>query len=336
MGETDSTASTAPAAAAALPYASAPVAPGPINYFRFTPQEAGWTSVASFGTASVWHQARDVLTQKRIVCRMVADPTPSRTEDQRMELLVMASEAEWAREVLRWGIPELVGTAAPPGGFPVMQTAVAPVVPTAPEPAPRPESVPPPLPEWFFRQQTVQPLPVQPVPVQPLPVQPAGPRPVIALSPGDASGLTISYFRYLPPEAGWTRIASFGTANVWHSARDLLSQHRIICRMVADEDAARHGAQRMELLVMAHDAPWAREVLRRGIPELSGGGSERPPLAPRPAGTKAPLAALPVDPVGPAPSPGASAAFIITLVVAFTVLVLLIFFMIWACFIPGP
>jgi hypothetical protein len=161
--------------------------PGPINYFRFTAQIAGWTSVASFGTASVWHQARDLLTQQRIVCRMVADPTSTRKDDQRIELLVMASEAEWARDVLQRGIPELAGTAIPPGGYPLIQ----PGIPLAA----RDSSVPPPLPEWYFRQHsTISPradlaeLPRAGVraPLAALPVAPL----TLAPSPGQSAAYT--------------------------------------------------------------------------------------------------------------------------------------------------
>jgi len=56
---------------------------------------------------------------------MVSDPA---NNEQRTDLLVMASEAEWARDVLRQGIPEL-GTSMPfpPGGFPVAPTSAPPL-----------------------------------------------------------------------------------------------------------------------------------------------------------------------------------------------------------------
>ena len=73
--------------------------------------------------------AHDMLVQQHIVCRMVADPRP---DAQRMDLLVMASEAEWARELLSHGIAELRGTVLPAGGFPVVMPGVAPPSPQAP------------------------------------------------------------------------------------------------------------------------------------------------------------------------------------------------------------
>jgi hypothetical protein len=103
-GLPESISSAAPAGSApagpAIPYFGvAPPPPprpfaGTINYFRFCPAVAGWTSVASFGTASVWHRGRDILAQQHVVCRMVADPS-SKSDTQRIELMVMASEAEW-------------------------------------------------------------------------------------------------------------------------------------------------------------------------------------------------------------------------------------------------
>lgn len=220
MGESDPSHPAARPALDPVPYASAPVAaPGPVNYFRFTPREAGWTSVASFGTASVWHRARDLLSQQRIVCRMDADSTQAHSEEERMELLVMASEAEWAREVLRQGIPELVGTVLPAGGFPIQPTQT-PVALSA-------QQTPPLLPE-LFRQQLSQ------------------------------------------------------------SATTELARSRLVISPSS--------------------------------------GATNP---------KAPLRVLPVGPVRPAALPGQSAAFTVTLVLAFAALILLIICMVAVCFMPG-
>ena len=108
---------------------------------------------------------------------MVADPTNMSTEGQRMDLLVMASEAEWARDVLRKGIPEMGGTVFSPEGLAMVPAAM---------PAPG-SGVPPPLPEGYFLRHRVAAPGGATAPVAALPVAPLR----VAQSRGQSVGYTI-------------------------------------------------------------------------------------------------------------------------------------------------
>jgi len=80
------------------------------------PRQAGWVKVATFGTASAWHAANGRLARHQITSRMMAETSSTQTDEQRMDLLVLASEAERARRILWPGTLEQAATASPSTG----------------------------------------------------------------------------------------------------------------------------------------------------------------------------------------------------------------------------
>jgi hypothetical protein len=89
-------------------------ATGTIDYFRRDVSRE-WVVVASLPNPAVWHAAKSLLDGVGIISRMGGS-----THEAETDLLVLSTEAEWARDVLGKGIPGLVGLAQPTGGFPVI------------------------------------------------------------------------------------------------------------------------------------------------------------------------------------------------------------------------
>ncbi len=84
-------------------------------------QAVGWIVVGSFRSHSQWHSAKKVLSRHGIVAQM-------RTGDgdnAGVDLLVMHTEAEWARDLLTRG--DEGPSDGPTGGFPLHEGAVTPV-----------------------------------------------------------------------------------------------------------------------------------------------------------------------------------------------------------------
>ncbi len=56
--------------------------------------------MATFSTATAWHAANGLLARHQITSRMVADTSSARPHEQRMDLLVLAIDAERAWKIL--------------------------------------------------------------------------------------------------------------------------------------------------------------------------------------------------------------------------------------------
>jgi len=85
------------------------------------PPAAGWIVVGSFRTHARWHSAKKVLSRHGIAAQM-------RTGDgdnAGVDLLVMHTEAEWARDLLARG--DEGSSNGPTGGFPLHDGTVTPV-----------------------------------------------------------------------------------------------------------------------------------------------------------------------------------------------------------------
>ena len=85
----------------------------PVDYLHHRPGTGEWLVVASFPTIAAWYVAKAILDGHRILSRIGHDADNPAGAD----LLVLASEAEWAQEVLKVGILNPVGPALPVGGF---------------------------------------------------------------------------------------------------------------------------------------------------------------------------------------------------------------------------
>jgi hypothetical protein len=87
------------------------------------PQITGWVTVATFPSHAQWHSARTVLSRHGIAAQM-------RTLDgdsTGVELLVMHTEAEWARDLLATGDEGPSDQAT--GGFPLHEAVITPSSP---------------------------------------------------------------------------------------------------------------------------------------------------------------------------------------------------------------
>ena len=84
-------------------------------------QAGGWVVVGSFPGVSQWHSARKALERHGIASRMrTADG-----DNTGVDMLVMCTEAEWARDLLARG--DEGPSDAPTGGFPLHDGTVTPV-----------------------------------------------------------------------------------------------------------------------------------------------------------------------------------------------------------------
>jgi len=80
----------------------------------------GWVVVASFPSVSAWHSANKALSRRGIAAQMrMADGN-----NPGVDLLVMYTEAEWARDLLARG--DEGPSDAPTGGFPLHDAKVTP------------------------------------------------------------------------------------------------------------------------------------------------------------------------------------------------------------------
>ena len=99
-------------------------APPPVQVGYRTARADGssWVTVASIRSPAKVHAAIRLLSGQNILSRI--GPDEGNSDD--MNLQVLSTEAEWARDILARGIPELIGMAQPPGGFPVITVPITP------------------------------------------------------------------------------------------------------------------------------------------------------------------------------------------------------------------
>jgi hypothetical protein len=109
-----------------------------VDYFHARPGTLNWVVIATLPTVSQFFTAKNLLDRHRIVNRM--DDQDGDTNE--VDLMVLASEAEWARDVLSKGIPQLANIMPMSVGFPVVmpgdKSSVDPANVAPPEPQPPP------------------------------------------------------------------------------------------------------------------------------------------------------------------------------------------------------
>jgi hypothetical protein len=94
--------------------AGASTAAPTVDYFR-NDVTGEWLVIASLPNAGLWHAANALLNRNGITCRM-----GGRADETEIDLLVLSTEAEWARDVLSKGMPQLDAQSQSTGGFPVI------------------------------------------------------------------------------------------------------------------------------------------------------------------------------------------------------------------------
>jgi len=97
-----------------------PLPPLPaVSYFAASPEErAGWVIVWSCKSVSEWHSANKIISRHGIIARMQM----SQGESSDVDLLVLQTEVEWARDLLSKGLEAVADQ--PTGGFPLFDTIV--------------------------------------------------------------------------------------------------------------------------------------------------------------------------------------------------------------------
>ena len=91
--------------------------PQAVNY-RLAPISTDWTTIATLESGASFHSARHVLLTYRITAR-IGPPDP---HTEQIDLQVLRTEAEWARDILRTNVPKGVAVTPPVLGFPVVTT----------------------------------------------------------------------------------------------------------------------------------------------------------------------------------------------------------------------
>ena len=90
--------------------------PPPLPYRAILPEQSvGWISVASYAGAGQWHAANKLLARRGIIAQMKVADGP----DGGFDLLVLQTEAEWARDLLSGGSTPKDPGDCPTYGFPI-------------------------------------------------------------------------------------------------------------------------------------------------------------------------------------------------------------------------